>query len=137
MTTTPTSDQLLYLRDELGLVVSQLSDQVLTRFWARVDYANAVVQFEACCALLARSAIASLSNYHDYTTGNTSEKLSQVVGNLKGIYAMYKDSLEKAQGKRQIAIGVARSAAPEPEVPIENTSFNAQGVEFSWQELFS
>lgn len=133
MSDTPTADELADLRTDMGAVAAGFTEPELNRFWYRVRGASdANTQYEATLALMARSLLTNSAKLRDYSTGNTSEKMSQVFEHLKDIYAMYKKSLDRALGtNNDVAMGVL-SDIPDGEMPTDETG----GDEFGyWKRL--
>lgn len=122
MSDTPTSDQITDLRGDIGDTGTPpaFTDPEIQRFWYRVRGAdNEVIQHEATLALMARALIGNSAKLRDYSTGNTSEKSSQIFDHLKDIYAMYKKSLERVQGtNKDVAMGIVDGIA-RVEVPTD------------------
>ncbi|MBX3081716.1 MAG: hypothetical protein KF716_08770 [Anaerolineae bacterium] len=122
MSDTPTSDQLSDLRIDIGDTGTPpgLTDAEVQRFWYRVRGADdEVTQHEATLALMARALMSKGAKLRDHSTGNTSERMSQVYDHLKDIYTMYKPALNRALGANaDIAIGVV-GGVEDGEVPFD------------------
>jgi hypothetical protein len=135
MSDAPTADQLTDLRADFGPYAAAFTDAEINRLWARCNgTTNALIQFEATLALMARQALAMASRKVDERTGVTSQSKSQEFTHLKAIFEMYRPSLEKAMGKRSIAIGTIRAGQPVDEQPDEDQPGYGQpnGVQFTW-----
>lgn len=106
-----TAQQLNDLRADLGVDSTIFSDSELERLWDRVSGASSDTQrHEATLALMARQLWTSSAKLHDYTAGESDEKLSQVVTNLQKIYAAFKPALDAALNQRQqFVIGAVRA----------------------------
>lgn len=105
-----TAQQLDDLRSDLGVTSAIFSDDEVNRAWDRVEGAsNDTQRHEATLALMARQLWTSSAKLHDYTAGQSSEKLSQVVDHLKAVYAEFKPALDAALNQRQqVVIGAVR-----------------------------
>lgn len=130
MSETPTSDQLTDLRNDIGDTGTPpaLSDAEVQRLWYRVRGAeDEVTQHEATLALYARILMSSSAKLRDYSTGNTSEKMSQIFEHLKDIYAMYKPALNRALGTNKDAVMGVIGGIADGEVPMDEGSGSALG----------
>jgi hypothetical protein len=105
-----TITQLDDLRADLGVDSTVFTDAELNRLWERTSgAANTAIRYEATLGLAARQLMMSATRLHDYTAGQTSEKLSQVFDHLRKIYELYRPSIEAATGSnRQVAIASYR-----------------------------
>lgn len=130
MSDTPTSDQISDLRIDIGDTGTPpaFTDAEIQRQWYRVRGADdEVTQHEATLALMARALLSNSAKLRDYSTGNTSEKMSQIFDHLKDIYAFYKKSLDRALGSNQdVAIGVV-GGVEDGEVPTDESGGDALG----------
>lgn len=108
-----TEQQISDLRTDIADVNSAFSEAALNRIWDRVAGArDDNARHEAALGLMARQLLANANLLHDYTAGQSSEKLSQVRAHLKDQYEMYRPALEAALNqKKQFVIG---SIAPVP-----------------------
>lgn len=131
---TPTAQQIAAIRADMGLIAQALSDPEITNFWGRVSGSSSeLIQHEATLALLARAALTGVINLHDYSTGNSSEKLSQQWDNIRRIYDMFRSSLEQAQGIKQMALGAARAGRAKDEQPNDGGAIDP--TRWSWQDV--
>lgn len=110
-----TSQQISDLRADFGdddesSSTEVFSDAEISRIWDRVSgAANDTIRHEASLALMFRQVLNQANKLHDYSTGATDEKLSQVRKHLKDSYEMYKPSLDAAQSRQtQMAITTLR-----------------------------
>lgn len=98
--------QLIDLRADFGDEDESSNVEVFTngeisRIWDRVANAeNETIQHEAALALMYRQVLSHANKLHDYSTGSSSEKLSQVRKHLKDSYEMYKPSLDAALSRQ-------------------------------------
>lgn len=135
MSDAPTAEQMADLRADFGPYAVAFTDAEITRNWQRCNgTTNALIQFEATLALMARQALTNASRKVDTRTGVTSESKSQEFNHLRILYNDYRGSLEKAMGKKQIAIGTIRAGQPVDEQPDEDKPGYGQpnGVQFTW-----
>jgi hypothetical protein len=135
MSDTPTADQLTDLKGDFGPYAAAFTDAEITRLWARCSgTSNALVQYEATLALMARQAMAAAARKVDERTGVTSQSKSQEFNHLKALYDQYRPSLEKAMGRKNVAIGTIRAGQPVDEQPDEDKPGYGQpnGVQFTW-----
>lgn len=130
MSETPTSDQLTDLRSDIGDTGTPpaFSDAEIQRLWYRVRGADdEPTQHDATLALMARALMTSGAKLRDYSTGNTSEKTSQIFDHLKSIYEMFKAALDRALGtNRDVAIGVV-DGLTDGQVPFDESGGSARG----------
>lgn len=120
-----TAQQLNDLRADLGVDSTIFSDSELERLWDRVSGAsNDTQRHEATLALMARQLWTSSAKLHDYTAGQSSEKLSQVVAQLKAVYADFRPALDAALNQRQqFVIGAVRAIPNQRRVqPIDDSA---------------
>jgi hypothetical protein len=89
-TSTPTADQITRIREDLAAVQANYTDPQITTLWASaVDALDEITQHEATLYLMVKREIGRAINSIDYAAGNTSEKLSQKIGNLKVLLSIY------------------------------------------------
>lgn len=130
-----TAQQLNDLRADLGVDSTIFSDSELERLWDRVSGAsNDTQRHEATLALMARQLWTSSAKLHDYTAGQSSEKLSQVVAQLKAVYADFRPALDAALNQRQqFVIGAVRAIPNQRRVqPIDDS---ADQQEREWPDV--
>ena len=130
MSDAATSDQLTDLRNDIGDTGTPpaFSDVEIQRFWYRVRAADdEPTQHDATLALMARALMTSGAKLRDYSTGNTSERTSQIFDHLKDIYTMFKAALDRALGtNRDVAIGVV-DGLTDGQVPFDESGGTALG----------
>lgn len=118
-----TADQLALVRLNLGALQAAFTDANIQLFWASLatNAPNQTLQYRACVALCYETALAQLVNYHDFTTGNTSDKYHQVFDNAFRMYETFKPALERIMNARtDIAIASMRSGKAAPVEPVDN-----------------
>jgi hypothetical protein len=123
-TSTPTADEITRIREDLSAVEDNYTDGQITVLWASASAArDAETQHEATLYLMVKREIGRAINSIDYAAGNTSEKLSQKIGNLKTLLSLYQAAYDRVFGhRRAIAIGSMRVAQNPPEVPFDERS---------------
>lgn len=103
------------LRDDLGVLADDFSDQKLERNWERVSSAtNDTTRYFAVLGLCARQAKAKYLKLHDYRAGAVDEKLSQVMDHIDQLLAMYEPDLNAALGRKQEVVRTVMKAAQHP-----------------------
>lgn len=130
MSDAATSEQLLDLRADIGDAGTPqaFTDAEIQRYWYRVRGADeAATQHEATLALLARALMTNGAKLRDYSTGNTSERMSQVHDHLKELYALYKPALDRALGLgSSVVMGVIGDVV-DGEAPLDETAGTSLG----------
>lgn len=118
-TSTPTANQITRLREDLSAVEGNYTDGQITTLWASaVNARDEETQHDATLYLMVKRELGRVINQVDQQAGNTSEKLSQKIANLKALLALYQPAYDRAFGHRQsIAIGSLRIARNTPETP--------------------
>jgi hypothetical protein len=125
-TPAPTLEQIANIRVDLGTIAQAFTDPEIITLWGRVQAArDEVTQHDATLALMVRQALASFADKVDYSTGNTSEKLSQQYDHLMKLWAMYKGALERVQGHaKSVVLGNLRVVRPAPQMPDDGSETN-------------
>lgn len=102
---TLTTDQLLYLRDDIGDDGTVFTDNELNRNYTRADgdYNKAVV-------ITLRQLLAQSAKLHDYRIAQSSESLSQVYKQVKGLLDYWESQVVRAS--QQVRIVGARTVPP-------------------------
>lgn len=130
-TTTPTAEELTSIRFNLGALSTAFLDATLTALWATLSAApNSLIQVQATTALCFQNALTQMVNYHDYVTGNTTEKFSQVFDNAYKLFALFKPALDIVLAARsQVAIGAVRAGRAPQTQPFDEIN---DGTFITW-----
>lgn len=131
MSDAPTVDQISDLRIDIGDVDTPqaFSDAEISRFWYRVRSARTEqLQYDATLALMARSLMTLAAKKMDYSTGNTSEKMSQLFEHLKSIFEMHRKALERVLGDNTDIVIGHLTGVTESEQPVDGSTYLNNGV---------
>jgi len=110
-----TVQQIVDLRADMGDVSEAFQDPELHRLWDRTSgAADEYTHLKAVKALMFEGLLNNAAKLHDYTAGATSEKLSQIVANLKDRLKAYEPALEAAMGQKTGLSVAGLRAYPHP-----------------------
>lgn len=111
MSQIPTQQQIDDIRADIGDAGDAFTNDEIIRVWGRISGApNEITQHEASVALLIRQLMVQSAKLVDIKAGDTEEKLSQLMKNLRTLFDLYKPSLDAVlSDNRQVALMPARA----------------------------